>query len=104
MLAAAFEARSRRTSIPTAPGRSALPADRRSASARARPEAEWRDPRILYAGYLADGSQVRIGYFEGRQGPSGDRAARQMADLDPELAPGYRISPFAETEEIGART
>lgn len=30
-----------------------------------RPEAEWRDPRILYAGYLADGRQVRIGYFEG---------------------------------------
>lgn len=30
-----------------------------------RPEAEWRDPRLLYAGYLEDGRQVRIGYFAG---------------------------------------
>ena len=30
-----------------------------------RPDAEWSDPRLLYAGYLADGRQVRIGYFEG---------------------------------------
>jgi hypothetical protein len=30
-----------------------------------RPEAEWTDPRMLYAGYQRDGAQVRIGYFEG---------------------------------------
>ena len=30
-----------------------------------RPDAEWSDPRLFYAGYLADGRQVRIGYFEG---------------------------------------
>lgn len=30
-----------------------------------RPEAEWEDPRMLYAGYLPDGRQVRIGYFKG---------------------------------------
>lgn len=30
-----------------------------------RPEAEWTDPRILYAGYLPDGRQLRIGYFAG---------------------------------------
>jgi len=30
-----------------------------------RPEAEWSDPRMLYAGYDADGGQVRIGYFAG---------------------------------------
>ncbi len=30
-----------------------------------RPEAEWSDPRLLYAGYDADGAQVRIGYFAG---------------------------------------
>ncbi len=28
-------------------------------------EAEWPDPRMIYAGYLADGRQVRIAYFEG---------------------------------------
>jgi hypothetical protein len=31
---------------------------------RRRPEAEWSDPRMIYAGYLADGRQVRIGYFD----------------------------------------
>ena len=30
-----------------------------------RPEAEWTDPRLLYAGYTRDGRQVRIGYFPG---------------------------------------
>ena len=30
-----------------------------------RPEVEWTDPRMLYAGYLADGGQVRVGYFAG---------------------------------------
>ena len=30
-----------------------------------RPEAEWTDPRLLYAGYMPDGRQVRIGYFPG---------------------------------------
>jgi hypothetical protein len=32
---------------------------------RRRPEAEWTDPRLVYAGYLPDGRQVRIGYFAG---------------------------------------
>ena len=35
------------------------------AEMEARPEAEWTDPRMLYAGYDADGAQVRIGYFDG---------------------------------------
>ena len=66
-----------------------------------RPEAEWRDPRILYAGYLADGAQIRIGYFDGAKvHPDMEGAAGGMADLDPELAPGYRIEPFAEVEEV----
>ncbi|MDX6659147.1 MAG: hypothetical protein QOH62_3940 [Solirubrobacteraceae bacterium] len=30
-----------------------------------RPEAEWPDPRMIYTGYLPDGRQVRIAYFEG---------------------------------------
>ena len=38
-----------------------LIADR--AEMQRRPEAEWADPRMLYAGYDADGRQVRIGYF-----------------------------------------
>jgi hypothetical protein len=35
------------------------------AEMRRRPEAEWADPRMLYAGYLPDGGQVRVGYFAG---------------------------------------
>lgn len=35
------------------------------AEMRRRPEAEWTDPRMLYAGYLPDGGQVRVGYFAG---------------------------------------
>ena len=30
-----------------------------------RPEAHWEEPPMLYAGYLDDGRQVRIGYFAG---------------------------------------
>ncbi len=30
-----------------------------------RPEVEWTDPRMVYAGYLPDGGQVRVGYFAG---------------------------------------
>ena len=32
---------------------------------RLRPEAEWSHPRMVYAGYVADGRQARIAYFEG---------------------------------------
>jgi hypothetical protein len=32
---------------------------------RRRPEADWADPRMVYAGYLPEGLQVRIGYFDG---------------------------------------
>ena len=34
------------------------------AEMRRHPEAEWQDPRILYAGYDAAGRQLRIGYFK----------------------------------------
>jgi hypothetical protein len=30
-----------------------------------RPQAEWEDPRLLYAGYLDDGRQLRVADFEG---------------------------------------
>lgn len=32
---------------------------------RRRPQAEWSGPRLLYAGYLPGGRQVRIAYFDG---------------------------------------
>lgn len=36
-----------------------------SAERARRPEAEWEDPRLVYAGYGAGGQQLRIGYFKG---------------------------------------
>jgi hypothetical protein len=35
------------------------------AERRRYPEAEWSDPRMIYVGYLGDGRQVRVAYFEG---------------------------------------
>lgn len=35
------------------------------AEMKRRPEAEWQNPRIIYAGYARDGAQLRIGYFQG---------------------------------------
>jgi hypothetical protein len=32
---------------------------------RRRPRAEWAGPRMIYAGYLPEGLQARIGYFDG---------------------------------------
>jgi hypothetical protein len=66
---------------------------------RLRPEAQWSDPPMIYAGYL-DGRQVRIGYFEGAQiGPG--RAGEQPFDLEALRASGYRVELFAEQEAIG---
>jgi hypothetical protein len=55
-------------------------------------EAEWRDPHLLHAGYLRDGTQVRIAYF-------GD----QFDLIDGEgwmLAPGCRADLFAEQDDV----
>lgn len=58
---------------------------------RARPEAEWADPRTIYAGYLADGRQVRVAYFS---------AALSVSHIDWQGESGYRIVPFAEQDEV----
>ncbi len=37
---------------------------------RDRPDALWRDPQLVYAGYTDDGRQLRLGYFDdARIGP-----------------------------------
>jgi hypothetical protein len=59
---------------------------------RARPEAEWAEPRTIYAGYLADGRQVRLAYFA---------ASLSAGHLDWEAEAGYRIVPFAAQDEVG---
>lgn len=60
------------------------------------PEALWPELRIHYAGYLEDGSQLRIGYFPGAligPGPS-------FGERDWPLRGEYRIEPFADQTEI----
>ncbi len=66
-----------------------------------RPEVEWPDPRLLYAGYLADGRQVRIGYFAGAKIAVGRAPAREAVRP---LDDGYRIELFADQEAISAQT
>jgi hypothetical protein len=34
-------------------------------AAARRPEAEWREPRMVHAGFTAEGERVRVGYFKG---------------------------------------
>jgi hypothetical protein len=58
---------------------------------RARPQAEWQDPRTIYAGYLADGRQVRLAYYSG---------AVSAGHLDWAGERGFRIVPFAGQEDI----
>jgi hypothetical protein len=57
---------------------------------RLRPEAEWPNPRTIYAGYLADGRQVRIAYFTAARSVSG-----------PPVEAGYHVVPFAAQDEVG---
>jgi hypothetical protein len=64
MIAATFDALEREFEIaPGAPiGLCLLLAD--PEERRRQPEAAWPEPPMIYAGYLADGRQVRIAYFE----------------------------------------
>lgn len=62
---------------------------------RRRPQAEWSDPQMIYAGYLNDGRQVRIAYFKD--------ASKVPAGQDSGTPPGYRIELFAEQEHVSAQ-
>jgi hypothetical protein len=57
----------------------------------ARPEAEWPDPRTIYAGYFPDGRQVRLAYFSN---------ALSAGHMDWASDTGYRIVPFAEQDAV----
>lgn len=59
------------------------------------PEAEWRDPRLVYAGYVSNGTQVRIAYFSDQV-----YVSHQEGGWTP--PPGYRIDFFSEQDEITA--
>jgi hypothetical protein len=72
-----------------------LIADR--AEMQRRPEAEWPEPRTLYAGYLGDGRQVRIAYFEDARIGQGIFVPNATWELEH----GYRVEPFADQDAVG---
>jgi hypothetical protein len=65
--------------------------------AQRRPDAKWLYPRMLYAGHLPDGRQVRVRWFMGARA-SGPRPILNFA---PTLDPAYEIVPFAQQPDIG---
>jgi hypothetical protein len=74
-----------------------------------RPEAEWLEPRILYAGHLSDGRQVRVGYFADAKVAEGDSPSVTAAHTPVLHRPsehrwtldqGYRIDLFAEQAAV----
>jgi hypothetical protein len=76
---------------------------------RRRPEAEWPDPRTLYAGHLEDGRQMRIGYFKGAKigggvGPVVTGGHAPVLDRESShtwrLKGGHRIELFADQDAI----
>jgi hypothetical protein len=74
------------------------PDERRLRSA----EAVWRDPRMIYAGYVGDGRQFRLAYFENAliATPSPGVQVRPPGEYGSAVGSGYRIEPFAEQERV----
>lgn len=66
-----------------------------------RPEAEWAEPRMFYAGYVDGNAQVRVGYFQGaRIEPPASRGKGSATPIpNPEL-PGFEIRPFATQDAV----
>jgi hypothetical protein len=65
-------------------------------------EAVWPDPRMIYAGYLGDGRQVRLAYFENAliAAPSPGVQDRSPGGYGPAADSGYRIERFGEQERV----
>ncbi len=71
------------------------------AQAGLRPEAEWRDPRTVFAGRLEDGTQLRLAYFDGAV-----VRPRTAPVFDPghwDLTTGPAIHVFAEQDAVSAQ-
>jgi len=72
------------------------PEERRLRSA----EAVWPDPRMIYAGYVDDGRQVRLAYFENALIATPSPGGRASGGYGPAVGSGYRIEPFTEQERV----
>jgi hypothetical protein len=70
-----------------------------------RPEAVWPDTQLMFAGYLSDGSQLRIRYFEeaaiGPALPNSPSLAETRAARYP-LEDRYSIAPLGEASGVSA--
>lgn len=67
------------------------------AEERARhPEAAWADSPFIYGGRGKDGAPLYLGYFDGATIGPGENELM----VSPDLAPGYRVVPFAEQDEV----
>jgi hypothetical protein len=64
--------------------------------ARFSAEAQWRDPRLVFAGYLSDGRQLRIAYF------SDEVYALRPDEHGWSPPPGQRVELFAEQDAVSA--
>jgi hypothetical protein len=68
-----------------------------------RSEAQWLDPPMVYAGYLGDGRQVRIGYFEDA---AITRGGQRASPIEIQLASGWalegghHVSVFAQQDMV----
>jgi hypothetical protein len=98
VLAERFE---RATSGPV--GICAIVADR--AEMERRPEVVWPESELMLAGYLDNGSQVRIRYFWGAAIAPGNPDSPSLDEtrqVEYPLEDRYRIEPLAETNEVSA--
>lgn len=65
------------------------------------PAVAWSDPRLVHAGYLADGRQVRIGYFRDAViAGSGPAASRAGTSAVRSTSGEYRVELFAEQDRV----
>jgi hypothetical protein len=65
-------------------------------------EAVWPDPRMIYAGYLGDGRQVRLAYFENAviATPSPGVVVGPPGGYGSAVDSGYSIELFAEQQRV----
>jgi len=91
------------TSDPAYVGLCALIED--TAQIEGNPEAVWPETKLMFAGYLEDGRQVRLRYFWGAEiapGLPNSPPIEETRTHDYPLEDRYRIVPLHETEEIAA--
>ena len=71
-----------------------------------RPEVVWPQTKLMFAGHLGQGRQLRIRYFDDAvigPGVPGSPSSSQMGGAEYPLEDRYRIAPLAEADGLGRR-